>query len=72
MKKLEGKISVITGVGSGIGRSTALLFASEGAIVIGADLDEINGEKVITEIKENGEKGIFVKTDVSKSDEVKN
>lgn len=71
MKKLEGKVSIITGVGSGIGRSTALLFASEGSIVIGADLDENNGEKVIEEIKENGGKGIFVKTDVSKSAEVK-
>lgn len=70
MRKLEDKISIITGVGSGIGRSTALLFANEGSIVIGADLDENRGEKVIAEIKKKGGKGIFVKTDVSISEDV--
>lgn len=71
MKKLEGKISIITGVGSGIGKATAQLFANEGSIVIGADLDKDKGEKVIEEINKNGGKGIFVKTNVSNSDDIK-
>lgn len=71
MKKLEGKISIITGVGSGIGKATAQLFSNEGSIVIGADLDRDKGEKVIEEINKNGGKGIFVKTNVSNSDDIK-
>ena len=43
MKKLENKIIIITGAGSGIGEAAALLFAQEGGSVVVADYDEKGG-----------------------------
>jgi NAD(P)-dependent dehydrogenase (short-subunit alcohol dehydrogenase family) len=63
--KLEGKVAVITGAGSGIGRATALKFASEGAKVVVSELNEENGKGVVEEIRSAGGEGVFVKTDVS-------
>lgn len=67
--RLNGKVAVITGGGSGIGRETALLFAREGArgIVI-ADWNEKAGTDTVSEI---GDRSIFVKTDVSDPNNVK-
>ncbi len=70
MKRLDGKIAIITGIGSGIGKSTALLFGKEGATVVGADIDQQAGLKVINEIEKDGGSGIFIQTDVSKALEV--
>ncbi|MHA2101415.1 MAG: SDR family NAD(P)-dependent oxidoreductase [Candidatus Kariarchaeaceae archaeon] len=70
LKKLDGKITIITGIGSGIGKSTALLFGEEGATVVGADIDQQAGLKVIKEIERNGGNGIFIQTDVSNATEV--
>ncbi|MHA2209212.1 MAG: SDR family NAD(P)-dependent oxidoreductase [Candidatus Thorarchaeota archaeon] len=70
MKRLENKIVVITGVSAGIGRASALLFAEEGATVIGADIDEVKGAEVETAIREAGGEGHFVKADVSKQEDV--
>ncbi|MHA2206866.1 MAG: SDR family NAD(P)-dependent oxidoreductase [Candidatus Thorarchaeota archaeon] len=72
MTRLEGKVVVITGVSAGIGRATALLFAREGATVIGADINEIGGSDVEVAIQcENGV-GNFVKADVSNQEDVIN
>jgi len=62
MEKLENKITVITGGGSGIGEATARLFAAEGARVVIADIDEKNGRRVAGDI---GAQALFRNTDVS-------
>lgn len=69
--KLKGKVAIVTGSGGGIGRSTALRFAKEGALVTVADIDSYNGEETVSLITENGGEAIFVKTDVSDSSQVK-
>lgn len=68
MGRLDGKVAVITGAASGIGRATALLFAAEGAKVVAADWHE--GAGVAEEIRKNGGQCVFVKTDVSQPDDV--
>ena len=70
MSKLEGKVAVITGAGSGIGRATARLFASEGAALIIADVDEKGGQETVTKITGAGGAASFTRTDVSKAAEV--
>jgi NAD(P)-dependent dehydrogenase (short-subunit alcohol dehydrogenase family) len=64
---LAGKIALITGAASGIGRATALLFAREGAEVVTADLNESGGETVVNEINGAGGKAIFQRSDVTLS-----
>ena len=70
--RLEGKIALITGAGSGIGEATALRFANEGAKVVICDVDIENANRVAGEIKANGKEAIVIKTDISKKDEVEN
>lgn len=63
--RLESKVAIITGGGSGIGREAALLFAKEGAKVVVADVNEKCGEETAAEIKKNGGDGFFAKLDVT-------
>ena len=70
--KLDGKVALITGTGSGIGRATAILFAQEGARVVAIDMVVSAGEKTAAQINENGGAGIFVQADVSQPSEVAN
>ena len=72
MAMLNGKVAFITGAASGIGRSAALRFAREGAKVAIADTDEGDGTKVCQEVARAGGKAIFVRCDVSDSEQVKN
>lgn len=70
--RLEGKVAVITGGTFGIGESTALLFAKEGAKVVIAARNVEKGAKVVNAIEEEGGEALFVRTDVSKDEDVKN
>lgn len=65
MGTLKGKVAIITGAAKGIGESTALLFAKEGAKVVVSDVDDKNGRSVVKKIEEDGGKAIFVKADAS-------
>src|SRR5690349_5099541 len=71
MGKLEGKVAVITGAASGMGRATALRFAREGAAVVVADLNSQAGEQTIGEIAAAGGQAVFQHTDVSRDDNIK-
>ena len=64
--QLHGKIAVITGAASGIGRATALLFAREGASVVLTDINESAGQTVATEITQQGGRAIFEAGDVTR------
>lgn len=68
--QLEGKVALVTGGSSGIGRATALAFAREGAKVVVADVQVEGGKDTERMIKEADGEAIFVKTDVSNAAEV--
>ena len=64
---LSGRVALVTGGSSGIGRATALTFAREGARISVADLDEEGGEETVRIVKDGGGEAFFVGTDVSKA-----
>lgn len=70
--RLKDKVAIITGSTSGIGEETAKLFANEGASVVIVGRRQDRGEKVVETIRQNGGNAIFVKTDVTKNEDLKN
>jgi NAD(P)-dependent dehydrogenase (short-subunit alcohol dehydrogenase family) len=68
--KLKNKVAIVTGAGSGIGRTTARLFAAEGASVVVVDIEKKTGEETVDSIRKRGQDAVFVKTDVSKGSDV--
>jgi NAD(P)-dependent dehydrogenase (short-subunit alcohol dehydrogenase family) len=69
---LEGKVVVITGVGSGVGRATARLFAREGARVVGGDVREDWGKETTRLVNETGgPEAQFVRCDVTREEDVR-
>jgi len=70
MDRMENKVALVTGAGSGIGQAAAQLFAREGAKVVIADIDAQGGEETLQSIREAGGEARFVRTDVSKAADV--
>ena len=65
--RLNNKVALITGAGSGIGLQTALRFAEEGAKVVIVDIQEANGAVVTDMIRQNGGEAAFFRADVSRA-----
>lgn len=68
--KLEGKVAVVTGSASGIGKAIATLFAKEGASVIISDLNESGAQEVVKEIEKNGGNAKAVVANVTKQEDI--
>ena len=71
-KDLEGKVALVTGGTSGIGRDTAVLFAKAGAKVVVAGRREAEGKETVELVRDVGGDGLFVQADVSKVTDVEN
>ena len=71
MDKLENKIALVTGGGSGIGRSISEILAENGAVVYILDVQEKNGRESETIIKQSGNRAIFIQCDVSNQQETR-
>ena len=69
MARLEDKVALITGAGSGIGRESAILFAREGAAVVCVDLNEDSAHGTEAEIKSAGGRAIAIRADVAIGDD---
>jgi NAD(P)-dependent dehydrogenase (short-subunit alcohol dehydrogenase family) len=72
MTRFVNKVALVTGGGSGIGRATALKFASEGASVVIGNRNEKAGRETVELIEKAGGKASFYQTDVTKIEDVKN
>jgi len=68
---MKGKVALITGAGSGIGRATAQLFAVHGAFVVVADKNIETAQETLDLIKKSGEKGMALEVDISQENQIK-
>lgn len=68
--KLHGKVALITGAGSGIGRAAALTFAREGASVVVSDIDDAGGLQTVHLIQELSGQGLYVRANVASAEDV--
>lgn len=71
MSELQGKVAIITGGASGMGKAASILFAERGAHVVVADLNVKGGEEVAAEAGKSGNACVFQRTDVTNEDDVK-
>jgi NAD(P)-dependent dehydrogenase (short-subunit alcohol dehydrogenase family) len=72
MARFEGKVALVTGASSGIGRATALAFAREGAAVVAASRREAQGRETVAQIERAGGRALFVRADVSRESDIAN
>jgi NAD(P)-dependent dehydrogenase (short-subunit alcohol dehydrogenase family) len=70
MGRLEGKVVLVTGAGSGMGRVAAVTFAREGARIVAADVVVSAGQETVTQVRAAGGEAVFTHADVSKEAEV--
>jgi len=70
-QRVEGKIAIVTGAGSGMGRAGAALLAAEGARVVIAEIDEVKGKRVCQSIQESGHDATYIHVDVCSVESVK-
>ena len=68
----KNKTAIITGAGSGLGQATAVRMAEDGINIVVVDVNEKGGNETVEMVKKLGADSIFIKTDVSKAEEVKN
>ena len=68
--RLNNKVAIITGAGSGIGAATAVIFAKEGARVVIADIEKNKGMDTVDLIKSNNGEAIFVQVDLTAADSI--
>ena len=67
---IQGKVALVTGAGSGIGRASALRLAREGAATVVADVDEAGGGETVQQIEDAGGRAAFVRADVANQEDV--
>ena len=69
--RLKNKVAIITGAGSGIGRTTALLFSEEGAKVAIVEIDKERGQDTVDMITRKGREAFLVPTNITDPSQVK-
>jgi len=72
VSSFSDKVTIFTGGGGGMGRAIALAFSAAGSKIVVADFSDANGAETVAQVKAAGGEAVFVKTDVSKSEDVAN
>ena len=68
-RRVQDKVAIVTGAGSGIGRATAILLASEGASVVAADIDSASAASCVEEIIKQGGTATAIVLDVAEQED---